>query len=176
MRIFIGIDLHEAAKEYFSALSGKLKKNITGRFTSSGNFHVTLKFIGDTGRNDLMRIQESVDGAVEGHAPFSINVLRLSTFHRAGRHIIWAGFNPSPPLAALYADMEKELAKRGFSEDRQAFLPHVTLAREAVIEDVGMLGLSLEQEIPVSEITIFESVRMDSGLVYLPKYKKELKG
>ncbi len=55
---------------------------------------------------------------------------RLGAFPRAERpSVVWAGFESADSLVRLAEQLESRLRPLGFTADRRAFHPHVTLAR-----------------------------------------------
>lgn len=95
------------------------------------NFHVTLKFIGQTDDAGFLRIDDVLKTACRTEAPMRLKIEGVGTFGDP-RHVraLWAGVVPSPPLMDLQRRVETVLAeKAGFPPEGRPFLPHVTLAK-----------------------------------------------
>ena len=62
MRLFIAIQLDEAAKEYLSSVQDQFREsNVRGSYTPEENLHLTLAFIGEyTDPDKVMDALESV--------------------------------------------------------------------------------------------------------------------
>ena len=95
------------------------------------NFHVTVKFLGSVEDTRVQSVIDALHTAVQGHAPFDLEVGGLGAFPSATRaRVLWAGITGGiDPLAALAASVEDALAGLGFPREDRAFSPHITLAR-----------------------------------------------
>lgn len=91
------------------------------------DLHVTLHFLGACAAEPVQRALEAVTGRA-----FDLELGRLGHFSLpGGRRILFAGVAISEPLSALHADIAAVLAPVGFTPERRAYVPHVTLARLA---------------------------------------------
>jgi 2'-5' RNA ligase len=95
------------------------------------NFHVTLKFLGSVDDGRVQGVIDALHTAVQGHAPFDLEVSGLGAFPSATRpRVLWAGLaGDIAPLAALAASVEDALDGLGFPREGRAFAPHITLGR-----------------------------------------------
>ena len=158
-RCFIGLALPEAWQEGLARvtlrLSGELRSRIS--WTRPGNWHLTLKFLGEvdearlpglpdqsdqpdqsgqSGQSDLIQALRAVS-----FAPFALAVGRAGSFPPAGRGAVkalWAGLRlGGRESAGLAAQVERALAPLGFAPEKRPFAPHLTLGRvkDAVLGD-----------------------------------------
>ncbi|MBQ6703924.1 MAG: hypothetical protein IJN08_03830, partial [Clostridia bacterium] len=77
---------------------------------------------------------------------------------------------------AMYESLESALSDRGFSRERKQFTPHITLGRSVELDELCM-G-ELEELCPnasmqVRSITLFESTREGSRMVYTPLHREK---
>jgi len=124
LRLFVGIDFPPELKLRLSLLC----TGVPGaRWVDPGNFHLTLRFIGE--------ITEGVAGDVD-EALASIKVSRFTlqltgagVFGGRRPHALWVGVERSPELVRLRDKIEQALIRAGLEPEQRKFAPHVTLAR-----------------------------------------------
>lgn len=94
------------------------------------NWHVTLKFLGDTPCSQLPTIQRILADLTLEFGRFTIQVERLGAFPTPERpSVIWAGMTNAEPLMSLVERLELTLEPLGFVREARPFQPHLTLAR-----------------------------------------------
>ena len=92
------------------------------------SLHLTLAFLGDT---PLMRLDalRQLAATVAGEA-FTLTLDSPSCWQH--NHVGWLGVKETPPaLTQLVSDLTKVLQAAEFPLDRQRYVPHVTLLRNA---------------------------------------------
>lgn len=78
MRTFIGIDFDIKVKNEIKAIQSIVRENShKGRFKYMGNFHLTLKFLGDISENQVNIINEVLEKSAQGVGRFSLIVEKL---------------------------------------------------------------------------------------------------
>ena len=77
-RLFVGIELDEATRRTLQAWARALEREISGRYYAPDLYHVTLCFLGQTGRERLPAIKRAMEAAF--HEPFSVRLGELGTF------------------------------------------------------------------------------------------------
>lgn len=180
MRIFIAVEFEPEIKSYFTSVQDRLKKySKRGNYTDENNFHLTLRFIGEVKSEEAECLAEAIEEAASKNREFSIKLSHLGFFPKGNRTIVWAGLEKSSELMKLYNDMEKSLLKQGFPRNRQGLNPHITLGREIDLTEKfdkikGDIPLE-NKEIKVTSISLMESVRIGTRLVYRPIFKSTLK-
>lgn len=95
------------------------------------NLHLTLKFLGDVAEERLSVVAGAIRGAVEGIAPFDLEVGRLGAFPTPSRpRVLWAGLTAGAgPAAELAGRVDQAVAALGFEPETRPFSGHVTLGR-----------------------------------------------
>ena len=126
MRLFVGLELPWELRQRMAMLAGA---GIPGaRWVPMENYHVTLRFIGETPRY----LAEEIDHALAAlKAPsFALTLGGIGTFAKGGRsQTLWLGVERCEPLERLQSKIETALQRCGLEPERRRFQPHVTLAR-----------------------------------------------
>lgn len=116
---------------------GKLvTPSVNWRPASAEQMHLTLQFLGDElNVHQKEQIRQALMPVCGRHAPFDMEAGGLGAFPNEERaSVLWAGLQ-STGLRALTEDIEATLAQTGVKRDKP-FLPHITLARSRVPQDV----------------------------------------
>lgn len=173
MRLFIAVNFTEKIKDQLSAEIIRLKGHaVQGNFTRRENLHLTLVFIGETGR--VSEAEHAMDAVVI--KPFTLNMGGLGVFRRAGGDICWIGIEKNDILSSVYRQLYAELSKAGFQLERRAYQPHLTLGREVILQE-GYECSTLEKMAPkmsmeVKKISLMKSERISGKLTYTEIYSK----
>ncbi len=126
MRLFIALDLPWVLRQLLSLMAGG---GIPGaRWVSPENYHLTLRFIGETQAHRA----EDIDLALAGIRArgFSLTLAGVGIFAEAGRpNSVWVGVERTKSLDHLQKKIETALQRAGLAPERRRFTPHVTLAR-----------------------------------------------
>jgi len=175
MRLFVGIGLPEAHQAMVAGLRPRLCDLARGRtsWTRQGNAHVTLKFLGETPREQLAAVREAL-GQVR-FAPFALQLAGGGFFPGPARpRVVWVGMaEGAEGCRSLAAAVDAALAPLGFAPEARPFAAHVTLGRvrQPARDDdwPGVLRLLSGVEWPaatVSEFVLFESLPAAGGVRY----------
>jgi len=97
------------------------------RWQSDEQLHLTLRFIGEVERPLASDLALALAG-VRAQA-FDLRLSGLGTFDHRNGGAIWAGVEPTGPVKALAARIERICQSAGLPAERRAFRPHITLAR-----------------------------------------------
>ncbi len=166
MRLFIALHFSAEIEEMLLEAIRQLREQATGgNFTRRENLHLTLAFIGESGR--AAEIIQAMDRA-PGQA-FSLTVGGGGRFG----DLYWVGVEQNPALAALAAALRQELAQAGLDFDRKPFKPHITIARQVAAAAPPRLEIP-RLAMTVSRIALMKSERAGGRLVYTEVYAKAL--
>lgn len=174
MRVFIGVRLPEGIKEQLGAVQAEVKRaSLKGSFTDPDNFHLTMRFIGEVNPDQHSAIETALARCTQEQVPFQIETAGLGYFLKKNKWIIWLGIKENRQLHQLYDQLNAELLAQATTvADEVAFIPHLTLGRGIVLsqewETLSKVPLPSDQKIPVTALTLFESVRVNGKLVYRP--------
>jgi RNA 2',3'-cyclic 3'-phosphodiesterase len=126
MRLFAGIPLAAEVIEELSAISLRLQTSGDGlRWSAPESWHITLQFLGNTGRPQyeciVARLRELRS------PPVPIQLEDLDFFDRAG--VFFAGVALTPELRLLQELVTAATGLCGFIPETRPYHPHITLAR-----------------------------------------------
>lgn len=170
MRLFIAIELPESVRRAVAGTSDALRAfGARGRFVPAENYHVTLRFIGES--NALSDLADAMRDAACDCRPFALHLNGYGAFSGSGGN---TGFvrvaGDKEELFRLYETLEAALCDRGFGRGRGRFVPHITLGRN-IVGDEGLCS-SPGESFSVRQITLFESRRERGGVLYVPLHRQ----
>lgn len=163
LRTFVAIDIPAAplrgVLEELARLGRPLK-------VAAPPLHLTLKFLGNTDAAALEGISAAIAAVCTRHEPLQLEIRGVGAFPTVKRpSVVWAGIHPARPLAALAAGLAARLAPLGFTPERRAFHPHVTLARVKGRPPAALAEImALDAEEPFGVATIGETLFYQSLL------------
>ena len=176
MRLFVALDLPWPVRERLSLMGG----GIAGaRWISPENYHLTLRFIGETQAHQAEDIDLAL-AAIRART-FMLTLAGVGTFAKGGRdNALWVGVERNPQLDHLQNKIETALQRVGVSPERRRFTPHVTLARLDNAVEAKLAGfvqahnLFRTEPVPVEHFTLFSSRLGKEQSVYTPEVEYEL--
>ncbi|MFH5882188.1 RNA 2',3'-cyclic phosphodiesterase [Liberiplasma polymorphum] len=179
MRVFIGIGFDESVKKYLLETQEYLKTTFyQAKFTHYDNFHITLKYIGLITHHELDSLYQIVNSISKTYKAFNIKIGDLGSYNIRGKQLFWIDVTEGKKaLQKLYNKVEQALVFEEFKADQRKYNPHVTIAREVVLNNHLNTSKRLpvyKEPINVNKITIFESHRVNGLLTYTPLYECEL--
>lgn len=164
-RLFTAVDPPDPIAREIAALRDE---SLDGRWTDPGQYHLTLRFIGEVDREHLPRIQRAVEPGPA--APFDLHPRGLGVFpSRRNPRVLWVDFENQPALFDLQSDLERRLVATGLEPEDRPFTPHLTIARvgDASAESVHRYLKAHESfetdPFTVGEIHLYESELGPSG-------------
>ena len=166
LRLFVGIGFPPALKLQLSLL----RSGVSGaKWVDPGNFHLTLRFIGET---DEVIAADIDDALVRLRARrFTLQLAGTGVFGDRPRSL-WVGVERSPELVALRDKIEQALIRAGLPPEQRKFAPHVTLARlhnPALDQLRGFLAANAQfraDPLPVEGFSLIASFQTKAGSVY----------
>ncbi len=169
MRLFVGLELPWDLRQRIALLAGA---GIPGaRWVPPENYHITLRFIGETPRYEAEEIDRTL-AALKSPA-FELTLGGIGTFAKARRsHSLWLGVERTEKLERLQAKIEAALQRCGLEPERRRFQPHLTLARldgtsEAKLAAfVQAHNLFRAGPVPAEHFTLFSSILGKDRPVY----------
>ena len=123
LRLFVGIGFPPELKLRLSLLCSGVPG---AKWVDPGNFHATLRFIGEISED---RAADADDALSRLRARrFTLQIAGTGVFGDKPRSL-WAGIERSPELVGLRDKIEQALIRVGLPPEPRKFSPHVTLAR-----------------------------------------------
>ena len=128
VRVFFALWPDAAMRTALAGLSKQLHARCGGRRTRAESIHITLAFLGEV---EAARVAELQGLAAQLQCPsFDFELARTGWWRH--NHIAWVAPDTVPQgLTDLVSALQSRLKVAGFRVDERAYLPHVTLLREA---------------------------------------------
>ena len=185
MRTFFCFELPGKVKDEIKSMAESITGPAYVKWVSRENLHITLKFLGDVGRDQVQRIENSASSTAARFEPFEITIDKLSGFPNPGfPKVIWLGSSSPPPdIDRLHDDLESELEELGFERENRDYVPHVTLGRtkdddERKIERLGdnltALDHDFSEKVSIDKLTLMKSELKPQGPEYTPLFRLKL--
>ena len=134
VRAFLAVTVSSDAKDVLSNISDELSSSeLQGlKLADPAQIHLTLKFLGNVGMNDIKRITEATSSIATAYQPFLLRLQGVGVFPNKKRaNVLWVGLSGDLLLLKqLTGDLNAELASLGMDAEKH-FSPHLTIARIA---------------------------------------------
>ena len=146
------------------------------RWVAAGNIHLTLKFLGDIGQQQVTEVAARMDAAGAAAPSFVLKASGVGVFPNLRRvRIFWVGLDGDlERLRELQQGLESRLAASGFDRSSRAYRAHLTIGRARQQIPAGILGELLEplQRIAsdpfrVDRLVLFKSILKPTGARYV---------
>ena len=174
MRVFVAIPVPDDVRRALGELIAKVRRTCQqARWVRAEGMHVTLKFIGETSEENVVRVK-AANAAVQSAAPVELRFRNTGFFPNPKRpRVFWAGIDATPNLAEIAEAIESKLEPLGIPRETRAFHPHLTLARFDSPEGVSRLGETLTELAPLEfgattarQFHLYQSVLKRGGAEY----------
>jgi len=136
IRTFIALELPGSVRERLAQWTDQLHAfwpEGALRSVRADNLHLTLRFLGDTEPERLSELVAGIETIAQQQAAFEVTLYQLGGFPSLRRgHVVWVGVAESGDdrmLQPLQKQVELLARKLGWQRQRQAFTPHITVAR-----------------------------------------------
>ncbi|UFN50384.1 RNA 2',3'-cyclic phosphodiesterase [Roseomonas sp. OT10] len=176
LRLFVALSLPEELREQLALLTGGIQG---ARWVPPGNYHLTLRFIGEVQNWKADEVDEAL-AAIRAR-PFDLSLRGVGTFEKAGKiQSLWVGVERTDALSHLQAKVETALQRIGLEPERKRFAPHVTLARTDRADPAKLVAwvqahnLFRAPTIRVEQFTLFSSRLTKESPVYVPEVEYDL--
>lgn len=165
-RLFLGVPVTDDVRGTLRAHLRDAAGELPGRPVPPGNWHLTLRFLGDTSHDALARLREELE-AEELGSRAAVTFGGLGAFPRAARaSVLWLGVEEgAEALRALAERVEAAARRAGFPAETRPFTPHLTLSRIQPPRDVRRLLERVPpfpERMPVDAVVLFRS-RLGGG-------------
>ena len=167
LRLFVGIEFPPELKLRLSLLCTGV---IGAKWVDPGNFHLTLRFIGEITEDVAADVDEAL---ARVKAPrFSLQLAGAGVFGGNKPRALWVRVERSPELVRLRDRIEQAVVRAGLEPEARKFAPHVTLARlrEPVLDQLGRFLAANAQfraaPLPVGHFSLIASFPTKAGSVY----------
>ena len=167
LRLFVGIEFPPELKLRLSLLETRMPG---ARWVDAGNFHLTLRFIGEVDEGVAADIDEALAGLRARR--FSVQLAGTGVFGGERPRALWVGVERQPELVALRDKIEQALIRIGLEPESRKFAPHVTLARlrDPPLDELGEFLAAHAQfraaPLPVEHFSLIASFPTKAGSIY----------
>lgn len=177
IRTFIAVKIHPQHKLKDTLVELKNEfSNESIKWVEPENLHLTLKFLGETNRDNPDIIAQLLEEAARNCPAIKLQLTGLGFFKNKGQpKVLFVNIERNDSLGKLFNSIEDKLIKIGFEKEKRRFSPHLTLARikhlnnkKRFYSTIEKFGISEFQETVVREIYVFQSVLTPSGPIYKP--------
>ncbi len=180
VRSFVALELPVEAKEALAVVTRHLRQAEVKavRTVDPGAVHLTLKFLGEVPPDQLDRITVAAEAVSRSLEPFSLELKGVGVFpNRRAPRVFWVGVGGDlDSLRDLQVGIERSMNELGFSPERRAFSPHLTVARlkgGAPAEELRRATASLDDaplasgvSIAVDSVSLMRSILTPAGARY----------
>ena len=186
MRCFIGIGLPESVRGSLAeAARGLYLGQAPVSWTVPENLHMTLKFLGETGKERVLAVEKGLAEISADFPAFFLEAAGGGIFPDPGNpRILWAGFGEPLELAGkLQQTINNTMMLVGFPAEDRPFHPHITIGRvrgtlphrwaDQFLRDFTERSFGI---VPVLSIILYESRLSRGGAIYSVIREFPLKG
>lgn len=175
LRLFIALHLPDNIKQLLSAVITDLKtRGGKVKYVEPKNMHLTLKFLGNTEKEMVEPIIETLQNAVGSYTPFESSITKLGGFPNLKKpRVIWVDlFKNREILGELSQRINNSLENLGIEKENKPFKPHLTLGRIKDDRDLNELtdylsGYKLEEtKFIFDKISLIQSKLTQTGPIY----------
>jgi RNA 2',3'-cyclic 3'-phosphodiesterase len=167
LRLFVGIEFPPELKLRLSLLC----TGIAGaKWVDPGNFHLTLRFIGDIAEDVAADVDEALSRIKARR--FELQLAGTGVFGGNKPRALWVGVERHPELVRLRDKIEQALVRVGLEPEQRKFAPHVTLARlrdpelDALRHFLAAHAQFRAAPLPVEQFSLIASFPTKAGSVY----------
>lgn len=180
LRTFVALTLPQETKQFLSDCVSYLKRSgIEGSFVKLSNFHLTLKFLGDTEENIIPQIIAKLDQLNLRSMP--IKFTGSGVFPKmASPRVVWYGVD-ADGLGDLAGQIDSITNTFGFDKEDKPFVGHLTLVRikDSKPKNLAQVLESLPKPPKDQNFISLEFIKSElnpSGSIYTPLWQRKLEG
>ncbi len=176
VRLFVAVTLPAEIKRRLEPLYEALcRTGADCKWVEPGNYHFTLKFLGEVPVERLPVVKDGLAVAARGVAPFQVELAGAGGFPSLREpRVIWIGVGKGrEALEQLARRVEESLAGRGFPREARPFSAHLTLGRarsrrgmEAVLQVLGTRQEETRGTFTVDHLVLMKSRLTPRGPIY----------
>jgi RNA 2',3'-cyclic 3'-phosphodiesterase len=176
IRSFVAVDIAAPVRAGLRALQAELAQaDADVRWVRAEGIHVTLKFLGAVEAARLERVHTALVDALHAQPALHLQVRGLGAFPSLRRpRVLWTGLH-GDGLDAVARYVETALTALGFTPERRAFTPHVTIGRVNSLRGWPRLEEQFKAHLDdnfggsaVEAVIIYRSTLRPDGAVYTP--------
>lgn len=147
------------------------------RWIPEDNYHLTLRFIGQTTEQQISEINQQLTTALKDIAAFNITVLQPQAFPTLARPVVIAApVKKNHHLQALASIIETAVTAAGLTPEKRPYRGHISIARIKKPVPVQDLLTSEPEtvEMNLSSIALYKSTTTQEGAHYHKLFEYKL--
>ncbi len=174
-RAFVAISLPPEILDDLEAGVRSLEElGLSGRGVRRSAMHLTLKFLGDTGADQLLQVATVLRRLAGGMGPFEVAMKGTDAFpHRKGARVVFVGVRRCSALLGLQGAIEDHLSVLGVKREAREYRAHLTLMRLKSRKHLSRLQDWFKRQLqvsgmsfPVNHFHLYQSVLKPEGAEY----------
>jgi 2'-5' RNA ligase len=173
IRTFIALEIPEEAIEIITKIR-KVQIGDVGnsKWEAKEKLHLTVKFLGDTGKEALNSYIEDIKNIISDLKQFDLSFSEFGIFRKGGLpKILWVGLNENDKLKQFAEKLDSTFENYGYKKEERKFKAHITLLRFRGFEDMEKILSLTDVKIPeikftANKVVFFESKLEQNGSVY----------
>ena len=170
MRLFIAAMLPQDTCHHLLNMQQALVENMVScRLTGPEHLHLTLRFIGEVGDEQLIKITDWFDAfASTNHLNAPCDITGLGGFSSRDGQTVFAALRVPDSLIQVQTTLEQGLRALGIPPETRPWVPHITLARKARLRRSLSDIPTKNHHFYIKQLALIESQLTREGLVYTP--------
>ncbi len=183
IRTFVAVKIIPEQKliDQFSSFK-KLFRDERINWVPEDNFHLTLRFLGNTTREQLYALVDRLENVAAACSKFEFTIAGAGYFKSKGNpRVLFLKLIEEDALAMLAQKVEEAVTAVGFHPELKPFRPHLTLGRIKYLENrsrftsiIDALPEKEYQQVEVSEFILYQSILSSDGPTYKAIQKFQL--
>ncbi len=173
MRAFFAVNFKEVFKDKIYVYAKELlDKNFSKfRLIKKENIHLTIHFLGSIS-NSVDTIVRRLDKLMNYESEFTIELTKWDYFNTRKGKLVWVGVKNEDNLFRVANLIRYEFSD--INNEERDFLPHITVARNAILMDKTICKRKINLSIPIKNISLMQSEFTNKGVKYKEIFNKQL--
>lgn len=177
LRLFIALPIPASVLEACIQLQARLRpgfRQLSGlrdrlRWVQPDNFHVTVRFLGDTPREKIPEILLLLESLASQTPVFELELSKLDAFPQLKQaHVLIWRIKYAEALQHFYERLNLQLQDLGLATESRHYIPHITLARIKPPQELMIDLYPDELRFLSSTAILYQSELTFKGSVYTP--------
>ena len=183
MKTFIALEFDNEFKVRLQEIQNKLKKHsLKGRWVNPQNFHLTVKFLGETSEETVKNLDEILNQLHKEYKQYNFSLGNLDFFKgKESLRVVWLGLvGDITELSMMSKDLNEKVNTLGYEIEKRKFRPHITLGRDVILDTElnnfnEELDDLLKYDLKLDKISLMKSEVIENRRVYTSIISYKLK-
>ncbi len=183
MRLFIAAPIGAEVERELARIIPLLKQaGGSVKWVATSNIHLTLKFLGDTGKELIPKIKDIINMVASSHKAVPSTLNALGAFPNLNRpRVYWVNLTGGEAeLGRVALKLDEAIHGLGFEKESRPFRPHLTLGRVKFPDNPAQLNEIIRTirlnptQLIFDRIILFKSTLAPGGSIYEIVHKAKL--